>query len=79
MKTQLLRGPGITLELDETEIFPDNPGNGTPAMVYVGENSATYWCALGTGEVDMYTLSERQMRWLDAQNDIVAEFLDQHS
>lgn len=34
-QTNTYRGPnGWTLVADRREVFPDNPGNGTPLMVY---------------------------------------------
>lgn len=44
---------GWRLELDRDEIYPDDPGNGTPAMVYAprDESWGTYWCALDNAEV----------------------------
>ncbi len=49
-----IQGPNrLQLVLDSSQIFPDDPGNGTPAMVYrMGRGvsiaeSATFWCAQG--------------------------------
>jgi hypothetical protein len=63
-----LRGPGgVLLRLDTAEVFPDDPGSGTPAIVELpfGGGSATYDAALG-GAAD-FELTERQVRWLDEQ------------
>ena len=79
--TKTLIGPeGIRIVLDSREIVPNDPGAGTPAMVYVGAHSGTFWCALDTGEIDGgdYTLSDRQFRWLDDQFDSVDAFMEQH-
>lgn len=69
-----LRGPGgILLELDPSEVFLDNPGEGTPAMVYLGDWSATYHCAVDTGEVEYEKLTDAQLDWLDKQSGWVAD------
>lgn len=84
-----LNGPGgIRIELDSREIFPADPGQGTPAMVYLdggdGESGdATYWCALNEGEVDggrhgYVQLSDRQMNWLASQEEAVGTFLEEN-
>lgn len=77
-----LHGPGgLTLVLDSAEIFPDDPGQGTPAMVYLGRNSATYGCAVHFGELDCgeKELSATQVNWLDAQEEIVWTFIEENS
>lgn len=52
-KSVLRHKSGWRLELDRDEIIPDNPGEGTPAMVYSpgDKSSGTYWCAIDMGEV----------------------------
>lgn len=69
-----LDGPGIRLILDVRQVFPDDPGNGTPAIVETrnGKFSASYNCALGTGELsgsggNTRYLTSEQIRWLDEQ------------
>lgn len=53
-------GPrGVKLVLDSSENFPDDPGNGTPAMVYFKDGSATLTCVEGSGSV-----------WSDDKGDI---------
>lgn len=59
--------------LDPSEIFPNDPGNGTPAMVY-GPNgtSATYNCAIGESELTNSRgggegISASAYRWLDEE------------
>ena len=76
--TKMMLGPGgIKLVLDTTQVFPDDPGAGTPAMVYInkGQDSATFWCAVDTGECDDVRLSDKQCKWLQAQYDDVINFL----
>ena len=71
---ETLLGPGgIKIELDSREIYPDDPGNGTPAMVVLRNGGcATYWCAQGEGEVikgnDVIELSHAQKEWLNSDS-----------
>jgi len=77
-----LRGPeGLILSLDSEEIFPDDPGSGTPALLSLpfGRGTGTYWCALQEGEVDGIPLTEKQSRWLEAVEYEVTDFLREQS
>ena len=83
MTIKTLTGHGLRLVLDSAQIFPDDPGQGTPAMVYKGNASSTYWCACGEGELlgpgcESVALSQTQCNWLDAQEEAVSAFLEQH-
>ena len=50
MQKTIRFGPNWTLVLDSSEVFPDDPGAGTPAMVYGPKRyQATYWFALNEG------------------------------
>lgn len=65
-----LRGPmGVELLLDSAEVFPDDPGNGTPALVYYRGGVGTYWCACEEGEVQastkMIRLPRKVVSWLE--------------
>jgi hypothetical protein len=74
---KILRGPkGLTLTLNKSEVFPDDPGSGTPALVQLGNSAATYWSACGEGELNDGTpLSDAQQRWLSEQENFVEAFL----
>ena len=67
-----LKGPdGIVLELDSSQIFPDDPGQGTPAMVEYKGGYATFNCAQSTGVVDGgrkgdIQLPDECVEWLDS-------------
>ncbi len=71
---QTLEGPGgLTLELDPAEVFPDDPGAGTPALVvwkgpYGEEFTATLAYAADMGHLDgkyfFYELTPEQRDWL---------------
>lgn len=72
-KKQILRGPsGLKLELDASQIYPDDPGQGTPALVVRGNATASLECALQEGELGWgeYFLSPDQSKWL---NEIYSE------
>jgi len=78
-------GPGVArgdwrIELDASEIVPDNPGEGTPAMVYGPEStSGTYWCVHGTGEIDGWLqLPKDVYDWVAAQLDVINDWLEFH-
>lgn len=78
---QILRGPGgIKLELNADQIFPGDPGLGTPRLVTIngGRHTGTLDCALGECEVDDAPLSEAQWEWLDALSIQADEWLDWH-
>lgn len=74
-----LHGPGLRVELDTDEIIPQDPGAGTPAMVYSGRYAGTYGCACDTGELDGgdLQLTARQVSWLHSVAAQVDDFLAQ--
>lgn len=68
--------------MDSREVYPDDPGNGTPAVVDgPGGASATLWCAADTGELmgddgGAQEIPARALAWLqgeaiDRANDFV--------
>ena len=76
-----INGPkGLRIELDSSEIFPDDPGQGTPAIVYYEGYYASFDCALNSGELDCgsYILTANQMKWLEDKIDNVNEFLEKN-
>lgn len=73
---------GLKIVLDKSEVFPDDPGRGTPAIVYNKRGaSATFTCAMNEGELDnsdtgfMNKLSDKQIDWLYEIQNEVEEFL----
>lgn len=65
-----VRFGGLKVEVDSNEVYPEDPGNGTPVMVSApGGHSATIGCALGEGEVEGYQLSQQESDWLQEQSD----------
>jgi MOSC domain-containing protein YiiM len=78
------RGPnGLTLTLDSSEIFPRDPGAGTPAMLTKGRASGTFYCVLDTGEMStgdvVVQLSATQQRWLESKENMVDEFISAYT
>jgi hypothetical protein len=63
-----LRGPnGVKLILDSSQYFPNDPGNGTPALVEYKGGISTFECARNEGEVDageMIQLPQSVLDWL---------------
>lgn len=63
--------------LDHREAMPDDPGSGTPAMVYGPEGtSATFFCALNEGELDCHQLPDNVSRWLESMEDYVGDYVE---
>jgi hypothetical protein len=89
MNTKTIKGPkdaeGNTLEieLDKGQVFPNDPGQGTPAMVLKKDkngrevDSGTYWCAVESGELSHNGtwLTNEQVEWLNTQTLTVDGFL----
>lgn len=69
----------IRIELDASEIYPNDPGQGTPAMVYSGRHSGTFWRAVAEGELDNCELTAEQGAWLESQESSVEAFMSAHS
>jgi hypothetical protein len=74
----------LTVELDRREMFPEDPGQGTPAMVILQSVSGkrvidcgTLNCALGSSELsDKGTvLTPEQLEWLQSLETEVEAFL----
>ena len=87
---KILHGPqNLRVELDKSQVIPDDPGAGTPAMVYLYEPfasrataCATYACACGEGELqpcylhgDVIQLTDAQRTWLASIDDEIGNFL----
>ena len=71
---EILRGPGgMRVELDNREMDKDRNCWGTPAMVYLGNDSATFdWAnQMGFLSGDDTFLSQDQVTWLESVEDRV--------
>lgn len=71
----------MVLKLDANEIFPDDPGMGTPAMVEIegGKYASTFWCAANEGEVEGVPMTSAQCEWIWTQEDVVDKFIKDNS
>lgn len=80
MKKETIQGPGIKIILDPSQIFPDDPGQGTPAMVETDDRkyTATFDCAADTGELNCgdYMLTPKQSNWLNEKVDYVDRWME---
>lgn len=87
---ELLRGPdGLIIELDSEQIFPDDPGQGTPALVIQRKQgrdayTATFNCAGSEGVLEgdrgkFLVLNRAKCAWLTSQEDVVDRFITEHS
>jgi len=70
---------GLRVDFDATEIFPEDPGAGTPVMVWTCGNSATYNCARHEGEVDTVRLTQQQIDWLWSIEEDVWDWMEKHT
>lgn len=70
---------GWRVQLNADEVFPDDPGMGTPALV-IGPNNmtATWGCAIATGEVDCGdgVIPNEVLRLMEAIQDDVSDWED---
>lgn len=68
---------GWTLELDTEQCFPNDPGQGTPALVVSPDDlTGTYFCVTDTGEIDgCEPVPENVLQWLEGLRDTVEDFL----
>lgn len=78
MKKQIFKGPqGITLELDPEQVFPEDPGQGTPALVcFPNGDTGTYNCVTCEGETaDGTPATQEQLDWLMTFEDKIEQLL----
>lgn len=65
------------IELDPKEAVPDDPGQGTPAMVYGPHGaSGTFDCVNDTGELDEQSLPPAVLSWLEGMEEYVNDYVD---
>ena len=83
--TKTFRKGKLTLTADKRQVFPDDPGNGTPLMVdYDGKYYASYNCAvnegyLHSGDNGDKRLSDKQIEWLSSVEAEAEAFLEASS
>lgn len=68
------------VELDKEQVIPDNPGEGTPAMVYGPNGSCgTLYAAQDTGELScgpsVHVLPDNVTKWLNDNDEEIDAFL----
>lgn len=78
----------ITLLMDSSEIFPNDPGQGTPALVIRKDGTrwkqtATYNVATLEGYLDGcrdgdYELNDEELNWLNSMEETVDNFLTKY-
>ena len=89
-RQETLSGPdGLRIELDAEQIFPEDPGQGTPALVIQrkgrrDEYSSTYNCASDQGTLEntrgeFLVLSKPKCDWLNAMETYVDRWLTHFS
>jgi len=70
-----LVGPrGAKVVCDINEVFPEDPGQGTPSMVYWKNYSGTFCCCLNECEIDGHELPASIHDWLQKINDAVIDW-----
>lgn len=84
-RQETLTGPdGLSIQLDADQIFPEDPGQGTPAIVIQRrgkrESTATFACANDTGVLedhygDFLVLNRYKCAWLGAMETYVDNWL----
>lgn len=65
---EILDGPdGMKVEFDASQVFPEDPGQGTPVLVVLKNKETASWnCAINEGEtVDGTKFTEKQKSWLN--------------
>lgn len=70
---------GILIELDASQIFPGDPGQGTPVLVELASGQTGTWnCVTSEGEVDGVRLTPEQSAWLDDKTPEVEKWMRKH-
>jgi hypothetical protein len=79
MRTISKQSLGLKIILDETEIYPKDPGMGTPVIIEKNLNFKTYtatWnCGTETGELDGYSLTDEEKEWLESKAEQVENWM----
>jgi hypothetical protein len=76
MRAKTINFAGYKLKLDKDQVFPNDPGQGTPAMITSPSGkTATYNCVMDQGTVDDEDVPERIYRHFELMEDEINEFL----
>lgn len=74
---QTVYGPDrVSLRLDASQIFLDEPGDGTPMLVKIGNETMTLYCAQENAKDIGAT--EEQHDWICAQFDDATDWMEIH-
>lgn len=78
-----MNGPhGLKLVLSAKEIYPDDPGMGTPRLVHYKGDTMTFDCALDNVAELLgvtYAQAEWAYQWLGDQDEAAGLWLDHHT
>lgn len=88
-RTKEFKKNNLILYLDKSQIFPNDPGAGTPALVmyesgskYGKDYCSTYWAAVSEGELlgsrDVKRLTTKQIEWLESLESEVEDFINEN-
>jgi len=71
---------GIAVEMDTREVYPKDPGMGTPVLVTFSTGDTGTWnCVTSEGETsDGYKLSKDQLNWLETVRPKVEEWMQEN-
>lgn len=77
------RSVGLKITLDPEQIFPNDPGQGTPVIVEMtkgeGKGSTGTWnCVQGEGEIDGFPITDDQRKWLNEVEPRVEKWCSEH-
>lgn len=74
------QGLGVVVELDASEIYPNDPGMGTPVLVVdkLTNGTASWNCAINECETDEGPLSREAMDWLNQVTPQVEAWMAKH-
>lgn len=70
----------LLVQLDRSQVIPNDPGAGTPAIVRAFDYHATYWCACGEDELmnehgHTTRLTPAEVEWLASLDGEITDFL----
>jgi hypothetical protein len=81
MTIEKLYGPNIHVELDASQIFPNDPGQGTPVLIVLSNGETASWnCGCCEGETsDGTKFTDGQCDWLAEIHEEVEAWMEEHS
>lgn len=79
---KIIVGPDkIRIIMDPSQVFPHDPGQGTPVLVELKNGDTATWnCAINEGETaDGNEFTDEQMKWLNKQTPKVEQWMKDHN